>query len=288
VPLSTDPSDPYSQHSETIKQVIDYVCRRHRLPPDKADDLESWVNLRLIENDYAVLREYKGLSKLRTYLHSVVINAYLDWRNAEWGRFRYSAAARRLGVVAMELERLVLRDKRDYEDAVQTLVSTGVTRSREECDRLWAQLKRRSRRTEVPADEFDDRLQEPVDPLQWLDFDDPQRMADRVGRVLAESLRGLPPQEQVILRLWFVDEFTVPQIARALGFESKAEEKALYRRIERSLKNLGEVLTAAGLTAEQTLELLDNPNADLGEILRKVLEKPETGPSNAENAGGGA
>lgn len=285
--LSTGPSDPFSEHSETIKQVIGHLCRRHRLPPDHADEFESWVNLRLIENDYAVLRKYRGLSSFRTYLHSVLIHAYLDWRNTGWGRFRYSAAARRLGVVAMELERLVLRDKRDYEDALQTLISTGVARSRQECDATWAQLKRRARRVEVPVGEVDDPV-EPVDPYQWINFEEPDPAADRIGSVLRRALRGLEPQDQIILRLWFVDEFTVPSIARTLGFDSKAEEKALYRRIEQTLKKLRDALTAAGVTAEQVLELLDNPNDDLGEILRTELGNPKDGPSNARNAGGGA
>jgi RNA polymerase sigma factor (sigma-70 family) len=287
VPLSTEPSDPFSEHSETIKQVVAYLCRRHRLAPDKADDFESWINLRLIENDYAVLRKFRGLSSFRTYLQSVLIHAYLDWRNSEWGRFRYSAAARRLGIVAMELERLVLRDKRDYEDAVQTLVVTGVARSVEECDGTWAKLKRRARRSEVPVDEAGDPV-EPADPYRWIDFEEPDPAADRIGNVLRQALRGLEPRDQIILRLWFVDEFTVPSIARTLGLDSKAEEKALYRRIEQTLKKLREAVTAAGVTAEQVRELLDNPNDELGEILRTELGNPKDGPSNAENAGGGA
>lgn len=286
MPLSTDPSDPFSEHSETIKQVVAYLCRRHRLAPDKADDFESWVNLRLIENDYAVLRKFRGMSSFRTYLHSVLIHAFLDWRNESLGRFRYSAAARRLGVVAMELERLVLRDKRDYEDAVQTLVSTGVARSRHDCDAIWAQLKRRARRVEVPVDEADDPV-EPVDPYQWINFEEPDPAADRIGHLLRQALRRLEHQDQIILRLWFVDEVTVPRIARTLGFESKAEEKALYRRIEQILKKLHDALTGAGVTAGEVVELLENPNGDLGEILRNELGKPKDGPSNAENAGGG-
>ena len=108
------------------------------MTPDAADEFASWARLRLFEDDCAVLRKFRGESTIRTYLTTVLVHLFLDWRNAQWGRWRPTASARRLGPLAIELERLVLRDGRDYEEAVGTLVSTQAAVSPTECDEVWS------------------------------------------------------------------------------------------------------------------------------------------------------
>ena len=92
--------DLYSTHADTIESVIKAVCRRHRLTRDRADDLASRIHLKLIENDYAVLRQFQGRSSIRTYLVTVVERVLLDWRTGEWGKWRPCQEARRLGDLA--------------------------------------------------------------------------------------------------------------------------------------------------------------------------------------------
>ena len=180
----------------------------------------------------------------------------------------------------MELERLVLRDGRDYEEAVGTLLSTQAARSRAECDETWARLKRQPVRkmtstevlVDVPArDEAHTRV----------DFEDSSLKAQRVSSAVRQSLRRLDHQEQIILRLNYVNNFTAKQIADVTGLVAKP----LYRRIEQIVAKLGQNLQAAGLTKDETLDLFRNPEVDLGEILNEELRKPNPGPSRAENAG---
>ena len=76
--------------------------------------------------------------------------------------------------------------------------------------------------------------------------------------------------------------FDAKQIAAATGLEAKP----LYRRIEQIVAKLGQNLQAAGLTKDEVLDLLRNPDVDLGEILNEELRKPKPGPSTPENAGG--
>ena len=84
---------------------------------------------------------------------------FLDWRNHEWGKWRPSSEARRQGQVAIELERLILRDHYTFDEAVRTLLGRGLAKSAEECEVTWARLPRRPRRqrvdeeslTELPA-----------------------------------------------------------------------------------------------------------------------------------------
>ena len=89
-----------------IQQAIAFVCRQRRLTRDDAHDLASDVYLRLLQHDGAVLRRYRGESSLHVPV-VVIQRVLLDARIARAGKWRPSAVARRLGRVAIHLERLV-------------------------------------------------------------------------------------------------------------------------------------------------------------------------------------
>lgn len=271
----------YSEHSETIEAVLSHIRRRHLLTPDAAEEFSSCARMRLIEDNCAVLRKFRGQSTLRTYLTTVLLHLFLDWRNAQWGRWRPSAKARRLGPLAVELERAVLRDGRSYDEAVEMLMATGAAQSRAQCDGLWSQLKRQPVRKMTTVDALSDVVVID-DPRESVDFEDAAEKARRVGSGLRSALRQLSSQEQIILRLDYLNRFTAKQIGAAL----QVEAKPLYRRIEQIQAKLGASLEAAGLSKDEILGLFRNPGVDLGEILDEELGKLKDGPSTAEKAGG--
>lgn len=278
-----EPTDLYSEHSETIEAVLAHVRRRHLLSPDTAEEFSSWARLRLFEDDCAVLRKFRGQSSLRTYLTTVLLHLFLDWRNAQWGRWRPTAQARRSGPLAIELERLVLRDGRDFDEAVELLVSTGAAASRAECDQAWAQLKRQPVR-KMTTTEVLVEVAARDDAQARVDFESMQEKAGRAAGALRQALRRLDDQEQVILRLCYVNRFTAKQIGAVMDLEAKP----LYRRIEQIEAKLGALLMAAGVSKDEVRDLFSGSGVDLGEILDEELRKPKAGPSIAENAGGGA
>src|SRR6185436_19213940 len=106
-------------------------------------EFASWARLRLIDNDCAILRKFEGRSSMRTFLITVVQRLFLDWRNAEWGKWRPTADARRVGPLAIELERLIIRDQLSFNEAVETLVARNMAASREVCEAAWASLPQR-------------------------------------------------------------------------------------------------------------------------------------------------
>ena len=87
------------------------------------EDFAGFVHLRLIEDDYAILRKFQKRSSLRTYLAAVIERLSLDFCVEKWGRWRPSAMAERLGPVAIVLERLVTRDGHTLEEAIE-IIST--------------------------------------------------------------------------------------------------------------------------------------------------------------------
>ena len=273
----------YSEHAETIESVLAYVRRAHRLTADDGDEFASWSRLRLLEDDCAILRKFQGLSSFKTFVVTVLQRLFLDWRIKEWGKWRPTADARRLGPVAIELERLVGRDGIDYEQAAETLVSKGVALTRDECDRIWGGLPQRGTRRRAS----EEALQHvpavvTADPIV---VEEGRESAQRARAALANAIPGLTPQEQLIIRLRYQDGFTVTRIAQLIG----EEQKPLYRRIEQILGRLRASMTQAGITAEEIRGLLGNPVVELEAVFSTPDGgKTDLGPSRQSNAVGEA
>lgn len=253
-----EPSDLYVAHAETIELALAHAGRLHRLAPDAADEFASWARVRLLDNDQAILRKFQGRSSLRTFLVTVVQRLFLDWRNAEWGKWRPTASARRVGPVAIELERLVGRDNLSFEEAVETLRSRRWA-SRAECEAAWAQLPRRPRRRRV--DESDlaalpsaSRASDGVDEIES------RAESARVTEALEGAIGSLPSSDQVLLRLRYWSGFTVARIAHMTG----EDQKLLYRRFERMTAQLRRSLAALDVSpavaAEYTSIFDDAPD----------------------------
>lgn len=276
-------SDLYSEYADTIEAVFAYIRRSQRLTADAGDEFSSWARLKLLENDCAILRKFQGLSSLRTFLVTVINRLFLDWRITEWGRWRPTADARRLGALAIELERLIVRDHLEFQQAASLLVSKGVAESHEECDRVWGELPQRPGRRRATEDALDS-VPAPSPPRDPIAMDEAQASASRAGGALADALPQLSPEEQLIIRLRYQDGFTVARIAQLLG----QEQKPLYRRIEQILGRLRVQMASAGVTADEVRGLLGNPVVELGEVFPPAeVGNLKVGPSTSTNAGGG-
>lgn len=206
-----------------------------------------------MENDYAAVRAFKGQSSLKTYLVTVVTHYFQDWQNARWGKWRPSAEARRLGPIAVQLETLTMRDQLTFEQAYETLrTDHGVTESRAELEAMAARFPARAPRTFVS----DDGLEHTVGTLQ---ADQPlaQRQAadsaSVASKALDAALRALPNEDRVIIKLRFDHDTRVIDIAKALGLE----QKALYRRIDKLLRDLRASLAANGVDADRCREAFE-------------------------------
>lgn len=246
-----------------IDQVIRFVARKHHLSAQDHDDFRGLVHLKLVEHDYAILRKFEGRSALATFLTTVVARMFLDYRNAQWGKWRLSAAAKRLGQVAMWLEQMTSRDGMSFDAAVQTLRTNHHIK---ETDAELAEIKRwlstRVPRREATEDELEGIASDspPVD--QTLMDADRATLCAKVRRALKAALEELEPQDRLILKMRFLDRFQLSLIARELGLD----QKPLYRRVEQLFQRLRAKLEAEGLSPEDILSLLGGPDTDLGGI----------------------
>ena len=63
--------DYLDQNYHVVLAVLKRLARRHRLTRDETDELHSRLHLRLVQDDYAALRQFEGRSGFATYLTTV-------------------------------------------------------------------------------------------------------------------------------------------------------------------------------------------------------------------------
>jgi RNA polymerase sigma factor for flagellar operon FliA len=231
---------------DLIDQVVRGLARKYHLSADDAAELRDAVRLKLIENDYDVLRRFRQSCSLRTYLTIVVTRHFLDQRNAQWGKWRPSLEARRQGPTGILLERLLTRDGRTLDEAVEILrTNHGITESREELYQRSVAFPRRTPRRFVGDDTLEQTPSHDAAQDTRVEEHERARRARAMSAALAEVLEELGAQDRLILKMRFRDGFQVAQIAKALALE----QKPLYRRIEQLMKRLRRALEAHGFGA---------------------------------------
>ena len=239
----TPAAELFTRMLPLIDRVIDATIRRHRLSGADAEDFASIARLRLFDKDCAVLRRFEGRSSLSTFLTVVLNRIYIDFRIETWGKWRPSARARRRGELAINLERLVCRDRLRFEEACQKLCrGDDKSPTAADLEALLAELSRQPwRRTVNDAD-----LDEMPSPDANVENALIQADVRRAIHALAHALLRLSPLERHLIRLRFVRRLTVVEIARRYTLD----QKTLYRRFERILSTLRHELEARGISGE--------------------------------------
>ncbi|HEV7591174.1 MAG TPA: sigma-70 family RNA polymerase sigma factor [Longimicrobium sp.] len=242
-------------HLPWIERACAALARRHGLAGDEADDFLSWARLRLLEDDCAILRKFRGECAATTYLTVVLATLFRNYRVREWGKWRPSAAAKREGPLAVRLEALVKRDGFRLEEAAQRLRTAGATTlSDRELAALLARLPEHAPSRPLAAG--GGALSEAPAPGSA----DAAVLAEQAGArrgeaeaALRRAVERLAARDQVVFRMRFWEGLSVAQIARGLG----VPQKGLYRRIERALARMRRDLERGGVSREQVRALLD-------------------------------
>jgi RNA polymerase sigma factor (sigma-70 family) len=233
-------------------------CRRRALRFEDAEEFRGHVRSKMAERGEAILAAHHGASSVETYLHVVVVRAFHDWRRAEWGTWRPSAEAVRLGDVAIELETRLVRDGAPFDQVASELGRRfGERAAPSELEDIRRRLPtRESRPRPVPAD---DAAATPASDSAdaSLNAREAEEVAGRIRRVLGGSLATLSPPDRLILVLVFRDGLSVRAAARALGLE----HKRVGRRLEHLLEDLRRDLAAGGIDRHGVLLFLENPPA---------------------------
>jgi RNA polymerase sigma factor (sigma-70 family) len=256
-------------HLDLIRQIVRTTGRRRHLSATEREDFASFVNLRLVEDNYAILRKFQNRSKLRTYLIVVIDRLSLDFCAEAWGRWRHSAKAEKLGHVAVLLERLVARDGYSIEEAMEIArTHHDVELSFAAMRRLWDQLPLRMRTTEVGEEAAAGISTHESSDVTVEDAERRARVA-QVQQVLRSAFEQIAAQDRVVIALSFDEELPIVEIAKLTGISVPT----LHRRLNKSLKQLRASLTRSGLDRRDIADLIGHPSIALSPLLRAEVER---------------
>jgi RNA polymerase sigma factor for flagellar operon FliA len=240
-----------------IEKIIAFASRRSRFSREDAEDFSSWVKLRLIENDYGVLRKFKGGCSLATYLSVVIQNFAKDYRDRLWSKWRSSAEALRLGPLAVRLEQLLVREGYSFDEACQLLwVNEGIGATEAELSDLRAKLPPRTGRHLVNDETLQAEPSPDPGPEQQAENHEIAIESRRIFMALHRALKTLPADDQVLVKLR--TRMSAADIARAW----KVVQKPLYRRLEKTYEALAKALEREGVRKEDVKRILGRIQPD--------------------------
>lgn len=258
VELSAKVNEEYSaaekmfmENLNWIDRVSEIAARRVGVPAADVADAVSAAKLKLIEDDFAVLRKFKGRSRPQTYLSVVIQRLMKDYQIAHMGRWRPSAVARREGVAAVQLETLLYRDGFSLDEAIRSVQeNSDISMTEEELIDLAGRLPQRSMRVHVDLDDED--LFESRTPEIAAMAADAVRTTNRIRQILTSAREEMAEEQQQVLDL-IVEGASIEEMSRILGID----RRKLYTLRDRILRNLRDVFENEGLLWKDVLESLD-------------------------------
>ena len=244
----------FSEHCQLIEAVIRAVIRRRRITPDQAEDFGSEARLNLLKDGCAVIRSFRGESSLRTYLIRVVDRMLLDYRVEIWGKWRPSARARRLGGLAIQLDKLTSRDGMTFSEAAETLrTNLQVAQTDAELWGIYCQLPDRKPRMLVSEDALKALPAAGAPAVEPLQADGTWMFG-----ALQRALGRLEPEDRMLVHQRFFGRMRPVHIARTRGLD----QKRLYARFAQILGKLRAFLEAEGIDPAAAREWIDNRAGD--------------------------
>lgn len=242
-----DPEQTFLASLPAIERILTIIVARNALPASDVDEFRAWAKARLIAGNYAVFQKFRGRSAMETYLTTVLVNLFRDYRNSAWGRWRPSAAAKKLGPIGVRLEELVRRDGYPLREAIEILRAAGVPQDDATLARMAASLPDRTAHEVALGAVEENEAALAVDPVTG-----PDDLKVRLERALRGLVAELPDEDMLIVRMRFWDNVTVADIARTLG----GDQKALYRRLEAIERKLRAALESCGFDQRLAAEAL--------------------------------
>ncbi len=272
------PEETYLQHLGTIERIASFVGRRSHLNGDECAEFTQEVRVHLLEDDYAVIRKFEGRSKFSTYLQTVIMRLFHQWRVQQWGKWRPSAEARRLGEKAITLERLLTRDGFTLAEAVNFLTTPGSSQyTVPELEAIYIRLPLRNPRPILVSDELlPDAASVAAEADDRIETRDQERTARHAASTMDGILEHMDAEDRLILQLRFWDAQKVPEIARTL----RIDQKKLYKRLDKLFLTLRRGLEGAGLSKREVGTLLSRGDQDIHLDVFPKGEIPPPGPSH--------
>ena len=265
-----DPTQIFEEHYDDINKVIQSVSRRKTNQPQEIEECVSYIFEQLVNNDYVILRNFKddGRAKFQTFLYTVINRLLIDKFRKDGtldavgvakSHFRASTHAKRLGIFAERLERLLIQKKHTVEEAYQVLkndpdFSWTYDHTLKISSELWRPEKFVTETyediDEIPSSKSESSSNE--NPEIALENKYLGIKGDTIEKSLEKALQGLSHEESLMLKLRFTSQKSVTEISRLLGQSRKVVE----RKIRVLLDCLKDILLSNGMNSDEVSEMI--------------------------------
>jgi RNA polymerase sigma factor (sigma-70 family) len=248
---SRDRGAEWSEFLAVYSPLILQVVRLFERDADSVEDCFLFVCERLRRDDLKRVRRFRedGSASFPTWLRAVVRRLCLDWRRHRYGRFRLPRAIARLPELEQEVFRCLHVRRLSENETLHCLTALwpGLTRQQlaDAAARVgrslpprqwWLLLVHRPRLQSISkAPETSDPADGEaglIDPTA-----DPEREAagrEQVGALRA-AIDRLQPRERLLVRLRYVEELPLAEIARLTGLSGASQ---VERQLQRALDEL--------------------------------------------------
>lgn len=232
---------------------------------NEALELSNRVLDTLQRNDYRVLKEFKGNSRLTTYLTAIISRHAVDLIRKKLGRDREKERAKEWGDVGLLVYRRVIKNGYPLGDVFNELQTNGsFSGSMEELETMVHKIKGKNPHTSHSSNGNSVvKNGKTVNENEYVIPDtkgDPQEILmekqrhEKIRRVLQSIIAPLSGEERLLLRMRFPaheeeQPRSVEQISHALGIT----QKAVYKRITRLMKKCRDKLQQEGVTVHDLL-----------------------------------
>lgn len=211
-------------------EIIKKYCYRHNVGGDEADECNSYVYEKIIDNDYQQIREFKGKSSYETYMSTVIFRILID-RMRSSGRWRPSQKALKIGKEAVILEELVFRKKYSFEQAYNILTTNhNISIERERAYEIITLLQRKRLTSALPRDVelTDDVSDKKVTlPDEAAINKETSKIKGQLDYIVTDLRNLLSNEERLLLRMRFEDNIKISEIARVLKKDRDYIDKKL-------------------------------------------------------------
>lgn len=225
------------------------------------DTLFTEVLDRLADDNYRVIREFRGQAKITTYITVIISNIVIDTVRKHRGRDRSGERARKMGVIGEQLHDLVLGKGYDLHDACESIrVTFGHSITLEQAGEMVAAMQGRSKtQVESVSSTWDGvRLttfvdEEGVITVPDTTSDPEQRLGEqqreqRAAYAVGEVMEGLSGEERLMLTMRYpVHDGEEPKDISEIAAVFNCTAKAADGRIRRILTRCREVLLKKGV-----------------------------------------
>jgi RNA polymerase sigma factor (sigma-70 family) len=232
---------------------------------NEALELSNLVLDTLQRDDYRVLRQFKGNSKLSTYITTIIARQAVDMVRKKRGRSREKERAQKFGEIGMMVyEKLVVQGCSVPEVFSRLKSEAHISQSLEEIEVIAEKITGK-KVDNVPGDSVvkeatssrDDERAEFViadtnsDPGELLMESQRKEKVHEAVRIIIDELSG---EERLILRMRFpANDDEKPQKVNKIANLLSISEKAAYKRIARVLKKCRSILEREGVTVHELL-----------------------------------